>query len=149
MVILVVLIAFFSIGMALVTFNPMQIADNFKKQGTFIPGIRPGDETEEYITKVIIKLGTFSAIYLSVISVFKYLMQVVMHSITKYPIYGNIAGHGGLSQVAYGGTTMLILVSVAVETINQLKARDTSQKISKARQLSSQGGDDNTKGLLW
>ena len=132
--IMVGLIFLFSMAMSFMTFNPFTIADNFKKSGTFIPGIRPGKETEDYLSGVIVRLSIFSGIYLSVITCVKYVEQLM-----------------GLSpNITFGGTTLLILVSVAVDTIEQLKARDTTNKISKARTKSvSSPSGDAMKGLLW
>ncbi len=136
LIIFVALIFIFTIVMSIVTFNPTRVSDNFKKNGTFIPGIRPGEDTEAYLNKVVIRLSIFSAIYLSAISSIQYIEQVI-----------------GLSaNVTFGGTTLIILVTVAIETIGQLKARDKTNKISKAkvRTLSStKKKGDTTGGLLW
>lgn len=124
----------FSILMGLITFNPYTVSDNFKKNGTFIPGIRPGQETEKYLTAIIIRLGIFSGIYLSLLSSIEYVAQII-----------------GLSKtITLGGTSLIILVTVGIETIEHLKARDTTQNITKARIRAIQGVSegDTTKGLL-
>lgn len=121
--------------MSIVTFNPATIADNFKKNGTFIPGVRPGEETEKYLTGIVIRLSVFSGFYLSVITAVKYVQEII-----------------GLSSViAYGGTSLIIVVTVAIETLQQLKARETTHKISQAKLKSiaaTSGEDDTTGGLL-
>ena len=136
--ILVVIIFLFTIVMSLVIFAPFKVADQFKKNGTFIPGIRPGDETEEYLTGVVTRLSIFSAFYLSVISSIAYIEQII-----------------GLSRsITFSGTSLIIMVSVAVETLGQLRARERSTRISRAKikTISSNKSDkeeDKVKGLLW
>lgn len=127
------LIMLFSVAMSFVTFNPATVADNFKKSGTFIPGVRPGEESEKYLSGVIIRLSIFSGVYLSIVTAIQYIEEII-----------------GLSPaITFGGTSLIILVSVAIETMSQLKARDTTHKISKAkvRSLSTVDGD-TTGGLL-
>ena len=123
----------FTIAMAIVTFNPYQVADNFKKSNTFIPGIKPGEETEKYLTGVIVRLSIFSAIYLSLISSTQYIEQII-----------------GLDQsMTLGGTSLIILVTAGIETIDQLKARDKTQKIANAKEKAKIQTGTNTGGLLW
>ena len=126
----------FTILMSLVIFNPERVADNFKKNGTFIPGIRPGVQTEEYLTGVIFRLSLFSAFYLCSITSLTYIEQII-----------------GLSpQITFSGASMIILVTVAIETWSQVKARDTTAKISKAKSSTNKkvlGNENQTKGLLW
>lgn len=128
----------FSIVMALVTFNPEEVSRNFKKGGTFIPGVKPGIETENYLTNIILRLSFFSAFYLSFVSVIEYVQQIM-----------------GLSPTSsFGGTGVIILVSVAIETIEQLKAREQTVKISKAKQraaetLTPKESESSSGGLLW
>ena len=133
--IFVFVIFLFTVVMSLVTFNPARVADNFKKNGTFIPGIRPGEETENYLTGIIVRLAIFSSIYLSVISALQYIEQIM-----------------GLSRgITFSGTSLIIMVSVAIETTSQLKARNQTIKISKAktRSIKKTDNEESTKGLLW
>ncbi|WKX02236.1 preprotein translocase subunit SecY [Candidatus Mycoplasma mahonii] len=134
LIIFVSVIFLFTVVMALVTFNPNRVADNFKKNGTFIPGIRPGIETEDYLSGIIIRLAIFSSFYLSIISALQYVEQII-----------------GLSRgITFSGTSLIIMVSVAIETMGQLKARHQSVKISKARWNSVKSNNtSSTKGLLW
>ena len=132
---LIVVNLLFTVVMSLVTFNPNRVAENFKKNGTFIPGVRPGEETEAYLTGVIIRLSVFSAIYLSVLISIQYIEQMI----------GLSAG------ITFSGTSLIILVSVAIETIAQLKARDKTRKISKAKIKVNDSRNKGSKagGLLW
>ena len=135
--IFILVIFLFSIVMSLVTFNTYTIAENFQKQGTFIPGVRPGEETERYLTGVVIRLSMFSAIYLSIISSLQFFEQII--GITK--------------GITISGTSLIILVSVAIETLDQLKARDTTQNIARAKIRAvkhvESGSEDVEEGLLW
>jgi preprotein translocase subunit SecY len=119
--------------MSLQIFNPTKVADNFEKNSTFIPGIRPGPETEKYLTGVILRLSIFSAFYLSVIAASTYIEQIL----------------GMSKSVTLGGTSVIILVSVAIETYNQALTRRKTQSMSKIKINSSNGGKNSTKGLIW
>lgn len=130
---LIVLTFLFTIVMSLITFNPYNVADNFKKNSTFIPGVKPGKDTEKYLTGIIIRLSFFSAFYLSAITSVQYLEQIIGldHSMT------------------FGGTSLIILVTVSVETIGQLKARNKTHKISNAKVKTTNNIGGSTEGLLW
>lgn len=102
----IVLTVFFAYFYTSITFNPMEIANNMKKSGGFIPGIRPGKPTIEYLTKIlnyIIFIGACGLV----------LIQLV-------PIFFN--GWLGAS-VSFGGTSLIIIVSVILETIKQIEAQ--------------------------
>lgn len=130
--IFVALTFLFTISLSLSQFNPYDVADGFKKNGTFIPGVRPGLETESYLTGIILRLSFFSAIYLSAISALQYIEQIA-----------------GLSQgISFGGTSLIILVSVSIETVSQIKARDKTQKIAKARKNTLDLNKEANGGLL-
>ena len=137
------LILLFSVGFSVVTFNPAQISENFKKQGTFIPGIRPGTATEDYLTSLVLRMSIFSGFYLSAITIARYVQEIIIVKMTGF-------SESQIGQISYGGTSLLILVSVAIETLDQLKARDTTDKISKAHFSSKRNiAKDGVKGLLW
>jgi preprotein translocase subunit SecY len=104
-VIYVVLIIFFCYFYTAVTFNPVDVADNLKKQGGFIPGIRPGKKTAEYIDKVLTRITFGGAVYVAAVCVLPNLLQVKM----KVPFY-------------FGGTGLLIVVGVALDTLQQIEA---------------------------
>ncbi len=101
------LIVGFSYFYATMQFNPIEVANNLKKNGGFIPGFRPGKPTADFITKVLNKITMFGALYLSVIAIAPI-------------ITGNLFGYNSL---AIGGTSVIIVVGVALETVKQLEAQ--------------------------
>ncbi|KKB34887.1 preprotein translocase subunit SecY [Bacillus thermotolerans] len=108
MIIYVALIVAFTYFYAFIQVNPEQLADNLKKQGGYIPGIRPGKNTQDYLTSVLYRLTFVGAIFLSVISIL--------------PVFFiNFAGLPPAAQI--GGTGLLIVVGVALETMKQLEAQ--------------------------
>ncbi|GAE46812.1 preprotein translocase subunit SecY [Mesobacillus boroniphilus] len=108
MIVYVALIIAFTYFYAFIQVNPEQVAENLKKQGGYVPGIRPGKNTQEYLTRVLYRLTFVGAIFLSVISVL--------------PVF--FIQFAGLPQsVQIGGTSLLIVVGVALETMKQLEAQ--------------------------
>lgn len=105
MVIYTMLIIFFSYFYTAVTFNPQDVAENMKKYGGFIPGLRPGRPTAEYIDRVLTRITLAGAFFLAFIAL---LPNIVMR-ITGLNIY-------------FGGTSLLIVVGVALETMKQLES---------------------------
>ena len=101
------LIVGFSYFYSSMSFNPVEVANNLKKNGGFIPGFRPGKPTADFITKVLNKITMFGALYLSVIAILPI-------------ITGNIFGY---SSLAIGGTSIIIVVGVALETVKQMEAQ--------------------------
>jgi preprotein translocase subunit SecY len=99
------MIFFFCYFYTAVIFNPVDIADNLKKYGGYIPGIRPGQKTSEYIYKVLSRLTFFGAIYLAIICV---LPELLINKF-KVPFY-------------FGGTSLLIVVGVALDTVSQMES---------------------------
>ena len=99
------LIFFFCYFYTAVTFNPVNVADNMKKQGGYIPGIRPGQHTAEYIDKVLTRITLGGAIYVSAVCV----LPSILISKFNVPFY-------------FGGTALLIVVGVAIDTISQLES---------------------------
>lgn len=104
-VIFVSLIVFFSFFYTAVTFKTEDVADNLRKYGAFIPGIRPGPKTAEFIDFVLVRITVGGAVYLSTICV----MPAVLGSTMKIPFY-------------IGGTSVLILVGVAMDTLAQIES---------------------------
>ena len=100
----VLLIIFFNYFYTAITFNPMEVAENLKANGGFIPGIRPGKATIEYLNRVMSRLSIVGAIFLAVIA-------------TLPTIVGQLAG----LHIHFGGTSLLIVVGVALETMKQLE----------------------------
>ncbi|MBR6755945.1 MAG: preprotein translocase subunit SecY [Peptococcaceae bacterium] len=99
------LIVFFTYFYSAISFNPIDVAENIKKNGGFIPGLRPGRPTAEYISKVMGRITLFGALFLAVIAV----MPTALMALTNLEIY-------------FGGTALLIVVGVALDTMKQLEA---------------------------
>lgn len=99
------LIIFFSFFYTSLVFNPKETADNLKKSGAFIPGIRPGDNTANYVDKVMTRLTLVGAIYLSLVALLPEFLITMWH----VPFY-------------FGGTSLLIIVVVIMDFIQQLQA---------------------------
>ena len=110
MVIYFLLIVFFSYFYSTVQFNPVEIANNLKKNGGFIPGFRAGKPTSEFIQKVLTKITLFGALYLAIIAISPIIVSAV----------SPVAAAAGISM---GGTSIIIVVSVALETIKQLESQ--------------------------
>ncbi|HWQ73264.1 MAG TPA: preprotein translocase subunit SecY [Desulfitobacteriaceae bacterium] len=102
-----ILIIFFTYFYTAVTFNPVDVADNLKKYGGFIPGLRPGRPTADYISKVLNKTTLAGGLFLALIAVL--------------PSF--VIGLTGLKNIYFGGTSLLIVVSVALETMKQLESQ--------------------------
>lgn len=100
------LIMFFTFFYTVIVFNPIEVANNLKKNGGFIPGIRPGKPTAEYISKVLNRITWFGGLFLAVIT--------VLPSILSFT---------GIKGVWFGGTAVLILVGVALETVKQIESQ--------------------------
>jgi preprotein translocase subunit SecY len=101
----VIMIFFFCYFYTAITFNPVDVAENIKKQGGFIPGIRPGKRTADYIDKVLTRITLGGAIYVSLVCV----LPSILISYFKVPFY-------------FGGTALLIVVGVGVDTISQIES---------------------------
>ncbi|WP_029513781.1 preprotein translocase subunit SecY [Mycoplasmopsis primatum] len=118
---LVLFTFFFSFIMGLQQSRVDRIAEDFTKNSTFIPGIQPGVQTEDYLISVVMRLSTFSAFYLVLLVSFQYLMVIIL----SIP-----------SAMSFGGTSMMILASVAIETLDQFKARIKSSQLAKQKRIS-------------
>jgi preprotein translocase subunit SecY len=102
-----ILIMFFTFFYTFIQFNPIELANNLKKNGGFIPGIRPGKPTSDYIYKVISRITWFSALFLALIQI----LPSILQAITK------------ISGIWFAGTSVLILVGVALETVKQIESQ--------------------------
>ena len=102
----IVLIMFFTYFYTAITFNPQEVADNMKANGGFIPGIRPGRPTVEYLSRVMTRITFVGAIFLAVIA-------------TIPTVIGNFTA----LQIQFGGTSLLIAVGVALDTMKQLESQ--------------------------
>ena len=106
LVVYIVLVIFFAYFYTSITFNPMEIAENMKKQGGFIPGIRPGKPTSEYLTKILNYIVFIGAIGLTIVCVVPFFFNGVFGA-----------------QVSFGGTSLIIIVSVVLETMKQIESQ--------------------------
>ncbi len=106
LILYIVLCVFFAYFYTSITFNPLEVADNIKKQGGFIPGIRPGKPTSDYLTKIlnyIIFIGVVGLIIVAVIPIF----------------FSGVFG----ANVSFGGTSLIIIVGVILETVKQIESQ--------------------------
>ena len=104
------LIIFFSYFYATIQFNPIEVANNLKKNGGYIPGFRPGKPTSEFIQKVLTKITLFGAIYLGIIAV----VPIIISR------FSTVAANSGIS---LGGTSIIIVVGVALETVQAMESQ--------------------------
>ena len=106
--ILIVAFAYFYIS---ISFNPVEVSNNLKKNGGFIPGIRPGRPTSDYIKKVLNRIVLIGAFFLCIVAVL--------------PIVANVVSGGRLQGIAFGGSSLLIVVGVALETAREIEGQMT------------------------
>ena len=104
------LIIFFAYFYSTIQFNPIEVANNLKKNGGYIPGFRPGKPTSEFIQKVLNKITLFGAIYLGIIAVVPILVA-------------HFSKSAALTGISLGGTSIIIVVGVALETVRALEAQ--------------------------
>ena len=107
MVVYFVMIIAFSYFYATIQFNPVEIANNLKKQGGFIPGFRPGKPTIDFIKRVLNRITFFGAIYLGIVALFPLIVGKIVQN----------------SSVSIGGTSVIIVVGVALETVKALESQ--------------------------
>ena len=103
LIIYVVLVVFFAYFYTSITFNPIEVADNLKKSGGFIPGIRPGKATEDYLNTVLKYIIFIGAVGLIIVCVIPYIFNGLFNA-----------------EVSFGGTSLIIIVSVILETLQQI-----------------------------
>lgn len=106
--ILIIAFAYFYIA---ISFNPIEVSNNLKKNGGFIPGIRPGKPTADYITKILNKITLIGAIFLGIIAIL--------------PMILNVIAAGKLSSLAFGGSSLIIIVGVILEVYRELESQLT------------------------
>ena len=102
----IALIIFFAYFYTSISFNPLMIADNMKKQGGFIPGIRPGKPTSDYLNKVLNYIVFIGAIGLTIVAVLPYIFNGIFNA-----------------SISFGGTSLIIIVSVILETMKQVESQ--------------------------
>ena len=107
----VVLIVAFAYFYVLISFNPMEVANNIKNNGGAVPGIRTGRPTAEYITKILNRITLIGAFFLIVVA--------------GLPMVANIISGGSFASLAFGGSSLLIVVGVAIETFRDIEAQIT------------------------
>ena len=112
MIVYVILIIAFAYFYAFVQVNPEKMSDNLKKQGSYVPGIRPGEQTKKYITKVLYRLTFVGSIFLAVVAI----LPIIATKVMDLP-----------QSIQVGGTSLLIVIGVAIETMKSLEAQ-VSQK---------------------
>ncbi len=125
-----VLIIFFCFFYVSIIFNPNEAADNMRKYGGFIPGIRPGKNTADYMNKILTKITVVGGLYLSVLSLIPQIM-IAGIKLQRLPLVGNFIDTyfprwllDGLNvNFFFGGTSLLIVVGVAMDTVNQVEAQ--------------------------
>jgi len=101
----IILLVFFAYFYTSISFNPIEVADNMKKNGGFIPGIRPGKPTSEYLNKILTYIIFIGAIGLTIVAVLPFIFRGVFNA-----------------SVSFGGTSLIIVVSVVLETIKQIES---------------------------
>jgi preprotein translocase subunit SecY len=101
------LVMFFTFFYSMIAFNPVELANNIRKNGGFVPGIRPGKPTSDYISRVLNRITWFGALFLALVTIMPSLLQTFTN----------------ISNVWFGGTSLLIMVSVALETVKQIESQ--------------------------
>lgn len=109
--VLVMMFTYFYTG---IMFNSKEIAENLQKQGGFISGIRPGKQTEQYLNRIVNRITLFGAIALGLLAILPFILDVIV-----FQIYGIALS----TQLTIGGTSLLITVAVAIETLRQIESR--------------------------
>jgi preprotein translocase subunit SecY len=98
---------FFAYFYSAITFNPLEVADNMKRYGGFVPGIRPGRQTAEYLDKVLTRITLPGSLYLATVAVIPFIFMAV----------------GGIAAFPLGGVGVLIMVGVALQTMQQIESQ--------------------------
>ena len=113
----IVLIFFFGYFYTFLQLRPEDVADNLKKNGGYIPGVRPGKETEEYVSHTLSRITIVGTILLIILAI----IPIIFTSVTKLP-----------SSISIGGTGLLIVVGVALETYNQIESSLSARKYERS-----------------
>lgn len=120
----------FSMFYAHININSIDMSENFQKSSTFIIGVKPGRETEKYISKTVTRLSIIGGIELTILAILPYLLTFI----------------GIPKQAAVGGTSMIILVSVAIDTWEQINARVTASETTVKQKTKNYQKQTNKKG---
>ena len=129
MVVFAFLVIFFSFFYTALTFNPKETADNLKKSGAFIQGIRPGEQTAKYIDGVMTKLTVTGSIYLALVALLPQFLIMIWH----VPFY-------------FGGTSLLIIVVVLMDFMAQVQAHLMSHQYESLMKQSKTKG--SKRGII-
>ena len=100
------LIIFFTYFYTAIQFNPIEIANNMKRNGGFVPGIRPGKPTSDYINKILTRITLAGAIFIGIVAILPMILGIILQT-----------------NIAIGGTSLLIVVGVALETVKQIESQ--------------------------
>ncbi|MDR0219797.1 MAG: preprotein translocase subunit SecY, partial [Lachnospiraceae bacterium] len=106
MVVYILLVIFFAYFYTAITFNPLEISENLKKQGGYMPGIRPGKPTSDYITSILNKVVFIGASLLALVACLPFVFSGLFNA-----------------NVSFGGTSLIIIVSVILDTAKQLESQ--------------------------
>ncbi|MCL2719435.1 MAG: preprotein translocase subunit SecY [Lachnospiraceae bacterium] len=106
MIVYMLLVIFFAYFYTAITFNPVEVSENLKKQGGFIPGIRPGKPTSEYMTAILNKIVLIGASFLAFIGVLPFIFNGIFNA-----------------HISFGGTSLIIIVSVILDTMKQIESQ--------------------------
>jgi preprotein translocase subunit SecY len=107
-----VLVVFFTYFYTAVTFDPKQIATNLQKNGAFVPGIRPGEATNNYLATIVTRITLVGSLFLGVVAVLPLIVQTTT----------------GITAFAIGGTSLLIVVSVVIDLVRRVSAQVAMQE---------------------
>ncbi|ATZ18534.1 preprotein translocase subunit SecY [Williamsoniiplasma somnilux] len=130
-----VLTILFTFLYAQVQINPEKVAENFQKSGTFIPGVKPGNDTKRFLQGTITRLSVLGSVFLALIAVLPYIIS----KLTDLP-----------SNLAIGGTGLIIIISVAIQTTQQLKGRITQQNlIDKKKEKFTDINNEERSSHIW
>ncbi len=121
-----VLIIAFSYFYILISFDPVEVSNNLKTNGGSVPGIRPGAPTAEYIKKILSRITFLGAIFLAIIAGVPLLVSCIASILGEFSATTNFFGSGvlnGLTQLTFGGSSLLIVIGVALETYRIIEAQ--------------------------
>ncbi len=118
-----VMIIGFAYFYATIQYNPIEMANNIRKNSGTVPGIRPGEPTSKYISKILSRITLLGALLLSVVALFPIIFTQVSSAILKSGMFNNGAGFENGMNISLGGTSIIIIVGVALETMKQLESQ--------------------------
>ena len=117
MAIYIILIVFFSFFYSFMQIDPEKIADNLEKQGAYIPGYRPGEDTKRQLSKMLFRITEIGALYLVILA----MVPIIVTKIFQFP-------SEYASSITIGGTSLIIIVGVAIETLRQIETASETKE---------------------